>query len=260
MTSSPILEHFAEYMVDGKINNISEEKLMQLISNALVKNPSKKQTGKTEKVVKPSKKKSKYDAEEIPEAVEGFSRPYIQSYLAGYYLEDGVKLQYKDFAEACKKCLESEGCGGITKTSRGYSLRKVGQLKENPARDFKSGLASWVKTDPSFEEDQVCDCGSLVGHFRRDCFTEEKPSKKKEVKPEVVKPSKKKVVKEEPEFLEDTEESEVEEDDVDVEEISINGKPYYYEEATNKIYDPSTSEVVGSKNEYGEYTLDITEL
>ena len=100
-------------------------------------------------------------------------------------------------------------CYGITQTKRGFSVR-TGELIDN-----EKAICSWVKLD--FEP----------------------PIKAKRGRPSL-----------KPTILEDSdddcEEEEVEEDNtIEVEEISINGKDYYIDKKSKKLYDIETNEVVG---------------
>ena len=57
---------------------------------------------------------------------------------------DGKAIKFQDFDEAMLAANNTDGCGGITKTSTGYSLRKGKKTKSNPVGS-RSGMASWTK-------------------------------------------------------------------------------------------------------------------
>jgi hypothetical protein len=97
----------------------------------------------------PKKQKVLYDSEEMPSAPEDWSGPFKMTYISKIAKdpETGKNLKsFKTFDEAIAKANElAEGCAGVTKTSTGYSLRIGPELKKNPAKDSKSGIASWMK-------------------------------------------------------------------------------------------------------------------
>ena len=125
--------------------------------------------------------------------------------------QDGKTIKiFKSIDEAIEKAQELGcACYGITQTKRGFSVR-TGELVDN-----EKAICSWVKLD--FEP----------------------PIKAKRGRPSL-----------KPTILEDSdddcEEEEVEEDNtIEVEEISINGKDYYIDKKSKKLYDIETNEVVG---------------
>ena len=125
--------------------------------------------------------------------------------------QDGKTIKiFKSIEEAIEKAQELGcACYGITQTKRGFSVR-TGELVDN-----EKAICSWVKLD--FEP----------------------PIKAKRGRPSL-----------KPTILEDSdddcEEEEVEEDNtIEVEEISINGKDYYIDKKSKKLYDIETNEVVG---------------
>ena len=73
-----------------------------------------------------------YDIDEMPEAPEGWSGPFIMKYLSKVSKEGGKSVKaFKSFEDAVERANElGESCGGITKTSRGYSLRIGPELKD----------------------------------------------------------------------------------------------------------------------------------
>ena len=84
--------------------------------------------------------------DEYPEAPEGWSGPFQLKYLfKNAKGDDGKTKSFKSFEEAVETAGRLEGCGGITKTSRGYSLRVGSKLiPANPTKIF-SALCSWIK-------------------------------------------------------------------------------------------------------------------
>ena len=69
----------------------------------------------------------KYDVDNIPDAPEGWSGPFKMTYLLKVAKNPETEKNFKSFktfqdaVDAANKL--EEGCAGITKTSRGYSLR-----------------------------------------------------------------------------------------------------------------------------------------
>lgn len=112
----------------------------------------------------------KYDAEETPNAPEGWSGAFPMKYLYRKVKDvDGkhVRIQ-KDFAaavELANKIIadwntakqddsmpdhwksDVQPCAGITKTSTGYDLRLGPDLMTTAGKDSKGGLASWLIGD-----------------------------------------------------------------------------------------------------------------
>ena len=80
---------------------------------------------------------------EQPDAPEGWSGPYPNTYLRG--LVKGHRKQYERFSEAVAAAEElgAEVCGGITKSDKNgkYSLRKAG---EGGPRQMEEACVSWV--------------------------------------------------------------------------------------------------------------------
>ena len=102
-----------------------------------------------------------YDVEELPEAPEGWKGPFEMKYLSKVAkgLDGKNPKQCKSFEDAITLANELEGCFGITKTSRGYSLRIGPEMKETDESDRKQGMASWVKetTEPD-SDDEYHEC------------------------------------------------------------------------------------------------------
>ena len=118
----------------------------------------------------------KYDAEETPDAPEGWSGPFAMKYLYRKVKDvDGkhVRIQ-KNFAaavELANKILadwnkakqddsmpdhwksDVQPCAGITKTSTGYDLRLGPDLMTTAEKDAKGGIASWLLGEHTADAD-----------------------------------------------------------------------------------------------------------
>jgi high mobility group protein B3 len=92
-----------------------------------------------------------------PEAPEGWSGPFYMMYLfKNAKGDDGKAKSFKSFEEAIDAAGRLEGCGGITKTSRGYSLRVGPDLLTTTTEKTSNGEASWLK-DPELSEEEMGD-------------------------------------------------------------------------------------------------------
>jgi hypothetical protein len=147
--------------------------------------------------------------------------------------DDGKAKSFKSFDEAIDAAGRLEGCGGITKTSRGYSLRVGPDLITSNPTKISSGMASWIKGVPEVvvamkvsEESEVTTKKKPLTVTKANGTIKELKQKKKKVK--------------EPEP-----EPESEDEELDVEEIEIDGVEYYIDESTKRLYDTTTNEVVG---------------
>ena len=218
-----------------------------------------------------TKSKSKFDITQRPDATEGWTGHHEAKYLPKVAKdpETGKNIKsFKDFDEAIAKANElGDGCGGITMTSTGFSLRVGPDLRENP-KDTPSGLASWTKSSndvftaetddeeveapkkvskkKASKKENVNELIKVVDGAKKD-FEEEQAKKAKKAK----KATKKK--EPEPEPKSDSED-ESDEEEMEVEQITINDAEYFLNEKTGDIFDPETQEVVG-KSEDGEHTL-----
>ena len=235
--------------------------------------------------------KVSFDNTQRPDAPDGWTGHHESMYLKKVAKdpETGKNIKsIKTFDEAIAKANDlGEGCGGITLTSTGYSLRVSATLHENPEKDRMSGLASWTKdnvppSDGSDSETEVAppkksmkmsvkktDKVSAKAPEKVSAKAPEKVSAKAPEKvsakapekvsakaPEKTKKEKKvkinlvpKVVEPEPEP-----EPESEDDEMEVEQITIDGDDYFLNEKSGDIYHPETQEIVG-KSEDGEHTL-----
>jgi len=199
-----------------------------------------------------------YTVDDYPEASEGWSGPFQTKYLSkNAKNSEGKNLSFKNFDEAVEAADKLESCGGITKTSRGYSLRVGPDLISTPESKSSGGLASWIKgtpetfvamVDTTVETKVVKKSNTKVAPpnvFGEDCDDEEEESIQPVEKAKSL-PKKKKInMAKEPE-PEPEEESEDEE--LDVEEVVIDGKNYFKTE-DGKIYNKDTQELVGENGE-----------
>lgn len=145
---------------------------------------------------------------------EGWSKAFTHKSISKTIKgQDGKTIKiFKSLEEAIEKAQELGcACYGITQTKRGFSVR-TGEIVDN-----EKAICSWVKLD--FEP----------------------PIKAKRGRPST-----------KPTILEDSdnecEEETVEEEEdntIEVEEICINGKDYYIDRKSKKLYDIETNEVVG---------------
>ena len=194
--------------------------------------------------------------EEYPSAPDGWSGPFDMKYLyKAVKGSDGKPMKFKSFEEAVAAARSTEECGGITKTSTGYSLRLGPDLITNPEKHRNQGLASWIKgelvvptemTKTSSVEDPdhhrlgpSPDLKTLFGtdstdETRDDADDEETPVTGEETGPVTG------------DDEEDDEEDDEDATEVEIEEVEIDGIMYYIDEKTKTLYDPDTSDTVGT--------------
>ena len=92
-----------------------------------------------------------------PEAPEGWSGPFKLKYLfKNAKGDDGKAKSFKSFDEAIDAAGRLEGCGGITKTAKRYSLRVGPDLLTTTTEKTSNGEASWLK-DPELSEEEMGD-------------------------------------------------------------------------------------------------------
>ncbi len=100
-------------------------------------------------IYKPSDSVVIYTIDEYPSAPSEWSGPFQMKYLSKNARSlEGKPLSFKKFDEAIEAASKIDGCGGITKTARGYSLRVGPDLISTPAASASGGLASWIKGTP----------------------------------------------------------------------------------------------------------------
>jgi hypothetical protein len=89
-----------------------------------------------------------YDIDEYPNAPENWEGPKKMTYLSRYPKGIGKKLStFLNFSEAVARAEElGVICGGITKTTTGFTLRAGRKLKEQGEEGKETGLCSWVKS------------------------------------------------------------------------------------------------------------------
>ena len=201
-----------------------------------------------------------YTVDDYPEASEGWSGPFQTKYLSkNAKNSEGKNLSFKNFDEAVEAADKLESCGGITKTSRGYSLRVGPDLISTPESKSSGGLASWIKgtpenfvamTETKIDTGVVKKSNTKVAPpdvFGEDCDDEEEESIQPVEKAKSL-PKKKKINKAKKPAPEPEPEPESEDEELDVEEVIIDGKNYFKTE-DGKIYDPDTQELVGENGE-----------
>lgn len=133
--------------------------------------------------------------------------------------DDGKTIKlFKSFNDAISKANDlGLQCYGITETKTGYSVR-IGTLKE-----CDKSVASWTKKD----------------------FV--KPIKEKQSKSILTNNTKEQMnllFGDSSDSDSENEESDVE-DEMEVVEVNVDGKTYYHDENTNKLYDPDSEECIG---------------
>jgi len=193
-------------------------------------------------VYKPSMPRILYDVEDYPEAPDGWSGPFQLKYLfKNAKGDDGKAKKFKNFEEAVAAADNLEGCGGITKTKTGYSLRIGPDLISPSTGKETSSLASWVKGGVSMP--MVMKKSTEVEKLPvEEVPVEEVPVEEK--KTTKSKKAKKVVVnKPEPEPEPEVDE-ESDDEELDVEEFEHNGKNYYKDD-NGIIYDPETTKKLG---------------
>ena len=204
----------------------------------------------------------KYDIEDIPDAPDGWSGPFKMTYLPKVSKNpetDSNFKAFKTFEEAveCANNIE-EGCSGITKTSTGYSLRIGPELRINPEKDFKSGIASWTKGEeaPSPVDRTPNSSPKSSPKMKKKSV----PKKTSNPEPETIsvikevelkkKSLKKKIVKEPtPPPVEESDD-----DELEVEPVEVDGVEYFMDSSSGDIYDKETQEIVG-KSENGVHKI-----
>jgi hypothetical protein len=234
----------------------------------------------------PSESVVVYTVDDYPSAPKEWSGPYQLKYLSGNAKSlEGKNLSFKSFDEAVESASKIDGCGGITKTARGYSLRVGHDLLSTREEKASSGLASWIKGNPetfvSMTETKV----ETIKKPKAKVDTIKKPKAKAKAKAEVEgeaeaeaeaevedeaeaeevvsktksSPKKKNFKTKEPEVVEvesedeeseDDEDEEVEED-LDVDEVVIDGDTYF-KTADGTLYDPDTQKIVGKSGKLFE--------
>lgn len=156
--------------------------------------PKEKKEKKTKKAKESKPLKKTFTPSEAPEAPPGMTGPFT-GYLAKTAKNADGKSSFKDFTEAVAAAMElGDDCGGVTRTTRGWSLRKAVTLGTDGKADRKE--ISYIKSQFVSEElaKQVGvteEPASETESVPEPVHTEEKhkkkrgrPSKKKEPEPE----------------------------------------------------------------------------
>ncbi len=186
----------------------------------------------------PSRKRGKETPEEIEEAPDGWTGPYLKTMLYGKPCrgEDGKHIRFKYFEDAIEAAESHPTCKGITRFARGYELRDSTDVRTGKYAQF----ATWTKTSEAPP--------ALLANYTQYLPSEHpdytEPETESEPEPEspVAEPVAEPVEEPEPE-----EESDDEDDGpLDVEEIDLNGVTYYFCEADGRLFDTLTQEHVGN--------------
>jgi hypothetical protein len=149
--------------------------------------------------------------QDAPEGWEGAHRGFTINKTVKDEHNRTIKI-FKSFTEAIEKA-ESLGlqCYGITQTKRGYSVR-TGILKK-----CEKSIASWTKMD--YESPIKSKRGSSQKSLSEESINTVKETAK-----------------------EDDDDSD---NEMLVQEITVDGKSYYLNEKTNEVYDPESQECLG---------------
>ena len=209
----------------------------------------------------PKKAAAPINLDEAPDSPPGFTGPFA-GYLAKTVKNEAGKSSFKDFQEAITAALElGDDCGGVTRTTRGWSLRKAITVATNGPADKKE--ISYIKSQFVGEE-----LAAQVGVPTE--TTEEKPEEKapvpdlkkamvlveeNAVEPGLAQAGGKtnETVGEVEEILDEhqsamfnAEEPVYSEDEVETVSWEFKGKDYELDEKTGKVY---------AEDEDGEYEL-----
>ena len=150
----------------------------------------------------------------FPPPPEGWCGPFEKKYLWQNAKLDGKCQTFKKFEDAIEAANKMENCGGITKAGNGYSLRIGPELITQNPEKASSAQASWTKGEP---EKFIVAAHKVV--------------EKKEPEPVVEE-------EEEPEpVVEEEEESDSDDDELECEQINIDGEWYNHHEEKNDVYD-----------------------
>ena len=145
-----------------------------------------KKTEKKAKAKTAKTGKSTFKPDDAPEAPPGMSGPF-QGYLTKTVKNSDGKASFKDFLEAVTAAMElGDDCGGITRTARGWSLRKAITPSNEYGGDGVRKEVSYIKSQFVSEElaGQIIDTNSTIEESETEpapepVQTEEKPKKKR---------------------------------------------------------------------------------
>ena len=179
--------------------------------------------------VAPKVVKAKYNIDEYPDAPEGWSGPFEMKYLSGYAKgPNGKTMRFASFEDAVEAANSVEGCGGITKEYRCYTLRVGTDLITQVDKTPKcKGLASWVKGDLVVPKVMTTGLPGMISG------TDMTPVSTPSVEIEVPAPAPAPAPEPEPEPEGDDDD----EEEMEVTEFEFEGKEYVYDEDFN-VYDP----------------------
>ena len=200
-----------------------------------------------------------YDEQHYPPAHENWSGPFRAKYLYKVSKgEDGKNTKsFKSFDEAVIEANKlGAKCGGITKTSRGYSLRIGPDLITTTQTKMSGGLASWIKGQPENFTTFSSQSSTMETTVESTSTTIESTPKKSRGRP---KGSKNKSKTHTPEQHHEppskhissdndahNQHDEIDDDEMEVAEVTHEGNTYYHDETSHIIYHPETSEEVGN--------------
>ena len=81
-----------------------------------------------------------------PKAPDGWKGPHKRKFLTNIVKDsNGKKIDITDFDKAIKIAEKYDECTGITKTNKGYSLRKSKTMKKITGTNIGHEMASWTK-------------------------------------------------------------------------------------------------------------------
>ena len=232
-------------------------------------------------------KKTKTNRVEMPNDLSrprtGWSNGKAGHWIGGY-VEGYSKTKFATLEEAMEE-METHGHeGGITLQSTGYTLRKSRVMQtRHDGKHETSRLASWLYTDSisgyvsEEEEEDVSEEEDGNGTDTTQDFEEEaerqEQEEQEEKKKNKAKPFKGKfktkakaedkaetkaaaLEEEEGGGGEAEEEEDSSDDELQVEKLVQDGKNYYYDESTRKIYDPDSTVLIGRMSDAGDIILD----
>ena len=205
------------------------------------KEPKEKKTKKTKTPAAP------VNLEDAPSAPPGMSGPF-SGFLSKTVKNSDGKASFKDFAEAVAAAMElGDDCGGITRTARGWSIRKAYTLNSDEV-SAKRNEFSYIKT--KFVTDENAPAPVVEEETPAPVVEEKTPAPvvEEETSAPVVEDAGGKSDYEAETDNEDEEKDEpvYSEDEVETISWEFKGKDYELDEKTGKVY---------AEDEDGEYEL-----
>lgn len=185
---------------------------------------------------KGNRKRGKETPEEIEEAPDGWTGPYLKTMLYGKPCrgEDGKHIRFKYFDDAIEAAESHPTCKGITRFARGYELRDSTDVRTGKYAQF----ATWTKISEAPP--------ALLANYTQYLPTEHPDYTEPETESEPESPEPEPEPVEEPEPEPEPESDDDDDEPLDVEEISVNGTDYYYCKADGRLFDIETQEHVGN--------------